>query len=282
MTSPIKILGLGHNNITFNYIFISLIVCMEDVMLSKYKKYLFIIFLCLISVLVGCFGKSNSQLTKNNQPTESYEVTSESKNISLKDKVLLDAPIISQHPELKNGCEVTSLAMLLNFAGIEADKMELAEEVKKDDTPLTHDGDGNIEQWGNPNDGFVGDITGEEDGFGVYDKPITELLDKYMPQRAINLSNQSFNELLKSVNNSKPVIVWITISYEKPRDYKKWKKGDQAIKVTFDEHAVLLVGYDHKYCYINDPSSGEKNVKIKKSTFKKIWSKMGKMAVSYV
>jgi uncharacterized protein YvpB len=275
----------------------SLIVCMEDVMLSKYKKYQLILFLCLNSALVGCFENTNSQLTKNNQSVESYEVTSKSQNISLKDKdkqdqkdlssskikekVLLDAPIISQHPELKNGCEVTSLAMLLNYAGIEADKIKLAEEVKKDDTPLTHDEDGNIEQWGNPNDGFVGDITGEEDGFGVYDKPIADLLDKYMPQRAINLSNQSFNELIKSVNDGKPVIVWITISYEKPKDYKKWKKGDQIIKATFDEHAVLLVGYDHKYCYINDPSSGEKNAKIKKSTFKKLWNKMGKMAVSY-
>lgn len=261
-------------------------------MFRKYKKYQTIMFLCLSITFAGCFQNSNNQAIKK------QEVRAKSQNIALekqdlqnknntdssniRERVLLDVPIISQHPELKNGCEITSLAMLLKYAGIDSDKMKLAEEIKKDETPLTHDEDGHIKEWGNPNDGFVGDITGEEDGYAVYDKPIVDLLNKYMPQKAINLSNQSFDKLIKTINDDKPVIVWITISYEYPKDYKKWKKGDETIKATFDEHAVLLVGYDQKYCYLNDPSSGKKNQKIKRSTFKKIWSKMGKMAVSYV
>ena len=38
---------------------------------------------------------------------------------------------IAQNPELPRGCEVTSLAMMLNYNGINVSKMELAKEVKK-------------------------------------------------------------------------------------------------------------------------------------------------------
>lgn len=266
----------------------------EDVVFRKYKKHLMIILLSLFLAFAGC-----SQDSRQQSISKKHEVVSKNKNRKIsqaekvqqkedidsskvKEKVVLDVPIISQYPELQNGCEVTSLAMLLNYAGIQVDKMILADKVIKDDIPLTHDDEGNILQWGNPDEGFVGDITGEEVGFGVYDKPILELLNQYMPNRGVNLTNQSFHQLIKSINKGKPVIVWITISYESPKEYKKWKKGAQTIKATFEEHAVVLVGYDKKYCYINDPASGKKAQKIKKSTFKKIWSKMGKMAVSYV
>ena len=50
----------------------------------------------------------------------------------LKRKILLDVPTILQKPELPRGCEVTSLAMMLNYAGIEVNKMELAEKINKE------------------------------------------------------------------------------------------------------------------------------------------------------
>jgi hypothetical protein len=44
---------------------------------------------------------------------------------------LIDVPIACQLPQLKNGCEVTSLSMLLGWAGVHVDKMTLAAQVAK-------------------------------------------------------------------------------------------------------------------------------------------------------
>ena len=48
----------------------------------------------------------------------------------------LDVPALRQLPELYNGCEVTSLAMLLQASGSSVDKLTLAKQIKKDLTPF--------------------------------------------------------------------------------------------------------------------------------------------------
>lgn len=80
----------------------------------------------------------------------------------MKESILLTVPALQQFPELPRGCEVTSLAMLLNFAGVQVDKLTLADEISK--VPYLSDG-----IYGNPHQGFVGNMyTYNEPGLGVY------------------------------------------------------------------------------------------------------------------
>lgn len=224
---------------------------------------------------IGC-GRDKKSVPPVDKNTEKQNT--QAKN---NEQVLLDAPMISQKPELGSGCEVTSLTMLLQYAEVKVDKMTLAKEIKKDETPVVFDKEGNIIKWGNPNKGFVGDITGKDPGFAVYPKPMLELMEKYLPGKSVDLTKESFETLLKSIDQKHPVIVWVTIDFKPAKKYEEWEMDGGNIKATLDEHAVLLVGYDRDNCYINNPINGVKNEKINKDTFIEIWNTMGNMAISY-
>jgi uncharacterized protein YvpB len=197
-----------------------------------------------------------------------------------KASAMLDAPLIKQYPELPSGCEVTSLAMLLQYAGIRKTKLELAAEMKKDDTPIRFGDNGSIAYWGNPDTGFVGDVTGKTRGFGIYHTALLPLLKTYLPG-AVDLTGKPFEELENQVAAGFPVVVWNTIDYAVPTQWVEWDSPTGRVKTTFAEHAVLLVGYDEANVYVNDPISGKKGAAVEKSQFLAAWEAMGKQALSY-
>lgn len=203
--------------------------------------------------------------------------------IKIKDQVLLDVPAVSQFPELPRGCEVTSLSMLLNFAGIHTNKMELADKVKKDPTPHSYT-NGQV-YFGNPNEGFVGDMYSfQNSGFGVYHKPIAELAEKYLPGRVKDLTNSDFQELKTHLSDGRPVWVIINTSYRKLEEdqFQTWETPNGKVKITYREHSVLLTGYDLQYVYFNDPLTGGKNKKAPIKDFEESWVQMGSQAITYL
>jgi uncharacterized protein YvpB len=195
-------------------------------------------------------------------------------------KTILDVPIISQKPELQFGCEVTSLSMLLRYAGRDVDKMTLARQVKKDPEPLVQK-NGDIKEWGDPNKGFVGDMTGKRKGFAVYNKPLEELLRRYMGERTVNLTGQTYRALLDSVAAGRPVVIWATGDFTLPTEWESWRKDGKPITAPFDEHVVLLVGYDQRYAYVNDPLSGNKQQRVSHQALKRSWEALGRQAITY-
>lgn len=199
---------------------------------------------------------------------------------SKKSAAMLQAPVFKQYPELRAGCELTSLAMLLNYYGIEKSKMDLVPEMEKDETPIRWAEDGTIAYWGNPNIGFVGDITGKSKGFGIYHGPLLKLLQKYVPS-GIDLTGKPFDEIEQQVSDGFPVIVWTTVDFSVPERWVVWDTPIGPIRTTFAEHAVLLVGYDENNVYVNDPLSGKANYPIDKEQFIATWEAMGRQAISY-
>ena len=214
-------------------------------------------------------------------PDESVELPFPAPPVK-KRSAMIDAPVVLQYPELPNGCELTTLAMMLQFYGINKGKMELLPEMNRDTTPFRTGPDGTIEYWGNPNTGFVGDITGKHKGFGIYHAGLFGLLQSYIPT-ATDMTRSSFEELERQVSDGIPVLVWTTIRYTVPSD-RQWVTWDSPlgpIRTTFQEHTVLLVGYDEDYVYVNDPLKAEKKHRVEKKQFIASWEAMGKQALSY-
>jgi len=209
------------------------------------------------------------------QENETEEVV-----LPAKESAMLDVVLIKQNPELRYGCEVTSLAMMLQYAGVNTNKMELYRLIKKDPDPLVR-ANGDIIRWGNPQDGFVGDMTGRTAGYAAFDRPMIELINLKLPGRAVNLTNQPFNQLLQHVSSGYPVVVWTTGDYRLPDRWEGWNHGREYIKTPLDLHVVVLVGYDANHVYLNDPLSGRKQVKVNKNQFITVWKAMQSRAVSY-
>ena len=201
--------------------------------------------------------------------------------IPRKSSTLLNVVLIKQNPELRYGCEVTSLAMVLHYADVKTDKMDLYRRIQKDPDPLIKSARGDILRWGNPTDGFVGDMTGRRAGYAVFDQPMVALINQKLPGRAVNLTNQPFDSVLAHVSSGYPVVVWTTGDYRLPDRWEGWYHGNQFIKTPLDLHAVVLVGYDTNHVYLNDPLSGRKQVRVNKEQFIRSWKALQSRAVSY-
>jgi uncharacterized protein YvpB len=194
----------------------------------------------------------------------------------------IDVPLILQNPELPRGCEVTSAAMLLQYAGISVDKMTLAKQIKKDPTPYERK-NGRI-LFGNPNSGFVGDMYSlKKPGFGVYHGPVKELMERYLPGQIIDVTGSEFEDLLYLLSQQKPIWIIINTTYKKLREnqFQTWHTPTGEVKITFKQHSVLVTGYDEQYVYFNDPLTNQKNRKVSRYLFQEAWEQMGRQAITY-
>lgn len=194
----------------------------------------------------------------------------------------IDVPLISQLPELYNGCEITSLAMLLAYLQQPVDKLDLAAMLPKDETSPEFDEDGNISVWGDPDIGFVGDIYGNELGYAVYVKPLAQVLEQVYAPGAQDLTGQDFSEIERAVTDGKPVVIWNIASFEQSDDWTTWKTPEgKEVSATFQEHCVLLIGFDDESVYVNNPFENIQGQKVPKSSFIEAWEQMGRMALTY-
>ncbi|WP_243388262.1 C39 family peptidase [Bacillus kexueae] len=253
-------------------------------LLSWLNFLLFLIFLMvsynLISNIVWKSETSIAEELKYGIETKNNQIKHE--ELPIQNEVIpIDAPTLSQLPELPRGCEVTALAMLLNYAGVKVDKMTLAKQVKKDPTPFEVK-NGKI-YFGHPNKGFVGDMFSRENpGYGVYHKPIRALAQLYLSSKIIDLTGEPFEVIQQHLSKGTPVWVITNTTYQKlPQTaFIEWHTSEGPINITMREHSVLITGYDEHSIYFNDPLSGKKK-KTPKEDFIEAWEQMGKQAITY-
>ncbi len=235
------------------------------------------------------FGNINEALAYANEnknlESKVYFVANDKLIWSFDDKISTDTTIkldnIQQLPELLRGCEVTSLSMLLNAGGIEVDKMELADKVRKDTTKRQKI-DGEI-YWGSPYNGFVGDPYNPKAwGYGVYNQPIYDLAAEYIPNNVVNISGCDFSLVERFVSQGYPVWVIITGEYAllPESSFQKYITKYGEVTLTQREHSVLVTGFDSDYVYINDPLAVMN--RVEKNNFIDSFNQMGNQAISYV
>lgn len=193
--------------------------------------------------------------------------------------VMLDVPVESQFPELENGCEAVAALMMLEKYGVTLDKVEFAESIPKDSTPIQKVGD-DITVWGDPEVGFVGDIKGNSSGYSINPKPLNEFLRGYV-ENPVDLTGVEPETLEKYIRGGNPVVTWTTVNFRDRSSYEMWMTpSGKMVNASFNIHAMTMVGFDENHYYFNDPYTGTKNYKVTKSRFYEVWSAMGKKAIS--
>lgn len=215
---------------------------------------------------VPTYAAGNPEHNHSLEPTE------------LKRNVIMQVPLIQQLPELPRGCEVTTLAMLLQSAGVKVNKMTLAKQINK--VPYrTKNG-----YQGNPNIGFVGNMYDtSKKGYGVYHKPLANLAHHYLNDRVLDLTGSSFQRIADQVKKGKPVAVTVSYQYKplSKRQFVTWHTKQGPVKISHNEHMVLITGVDSHHVYVNDPYADKPNTKVARTPFVESWRQFGKQAISY-
>lgn len=186
-------------------------------------------------------------------------------------------PVYHQFPHLPTGCEATSLAMLLSWGGCDVSKFEVVDKLPKGDKVSLID---DVLRGANPNEEFVGDPYSDEGSFGVFEGPILETIDTFMPGKGINLMGQSFEMLLDNVRSGKPVMAWTTIEQRQTFHSATWMDdAGNEIRWHRYEHAVVITGTDGANIIVNDPYTGKEEY-YNRELFERNWTSMGKRAVT--
>ncbi|CAM4350742.1 C39 family peptidase [Bacillus manliponensis] len=244
------------------------------------KKYIGIYWLLIMLVMLcgSCAVYPQEQVRSGPQDDVKSYVQVQQLSETNKEKVVLsNVPFIKQLPELRRGCEVTSLAMVLQTAGVQTDKMKLASEIQK--VPFMI---GN--KHGNPHKGFVGNMyTYAKPGYGAYHKPIYELAKRYLGERAVDLTGTNMETLYAALQNGSPVLVITNSTFKLLPEHKFqiWETEQGPVRITYHEHSVVMTGFDSENVYIHNPLRSTPHMAVPKRDFEIAWEQMGKQAISY-
>lgn len=188
-----------------------------------------------------------------------------------------------QEPQLPNGCEVTSLAMLLGWAGYPVDKLELYQEyLPRQDFTETPEG------WkigGNPEEVYVGDATSELGGWYCFEEPIVEAGNAYLQDQGSGeqveaVSGLSHRELDEFLRRDIPLVVWVTLDYDTPMDsIHNWYLSDGTFYQPYANlHCVVVLARGDQGYLTADPLEGWQWVD--ESLFWASFDAMGRRAVT--
>ncbi|MEZ3433240.1 MAG: C39 family peptidase [Lachnospiraceae bacterium] len=193
-----------------------------------------------------------------------------------------DFEIILQTPELPTGCEITALTMVLNYYGMNADKIQMAEKYLPSAPAEFYEGSDSLLYGPDLNQYFVGDPA-LSNGYICGTKAICTAADRYFlkekkPLRAADETGVSEEELYRLVSEDTPVIVWVTINMEERREPEGWyTKEGEYVSWASNDHGAVLIGYTEASVLIADPIGGM--MEYDKKAFEEVFESRGRQCV---
>lgn len=159
--------------------------------------------------------------------------------------VFNNAEVISQRPELPTGCEMTAVTMMLRYAGVNINKLQVANE-----TPRSNNG----------NYGFVGNPYSTT-GWWVYPTGIAPVVNRHLGHSEV-MTGASLSAIQQKLLNRHLVVIWV------------------ANMDGFVNHALALTGYNGSGFNYNDPWTGQK-AWMSYGDFYSHWNADAQRALSY-
>jgi uncharacterized protein YvpB len=178
-------------------------------------------------------------------------------------------------------CEAGALQIALAARGTAVSQNAELAYWRADLRPSVRDGAGNILQWGDPYQTFVGNVNGDEwnaTGYGIYYPPVVSFADA-VGHNAIGQQWWNPQQLMALVASGYPAVIWISYDMQdaSPRSWTAW--DGRAVTYILDEHAVTVVGVDYgsQTIIVDDPATGTQK-EFSWADFYRSFSYLGNMA----
>lgn len=224
---------------------------------------------------------------------DSLITNSEAETVS--NKKILDVKRIAQNPKYPNGCEAASATMLLNYYHIDISLDEFINKYLPKKEVYEENG---VRYGPDPSRYYAGDPSDLKRGWGTF-APVIQtsletIISDYTPKKdskyyqtnyqldelihVMNLTNYPIGDLIHHL----PVVIWVTTDYSTTTEVYNWFDSETNQLYTYPKysHTVLLVGYDDRYYYINDPLKPDEIIKIKKKQLEDSYNSSGRQALA--
>lgn len=191
---------------------------------------------------------------------------------------------VLQKPELPNGCEATSLAMLINSEGINFTKDIVNSFMPKKGFAKVNNN--SFRAGGNPENFFCGDPTKKSDAFYCFEGAVLSTVEAINKSYGISIKAKKLDkatesELVSQIDSGNAVMLWGTLSMGDPVNFSPsgWVDLDTGrfVDPYLNMHCVVLTGYNSDYFFVSDPIRGD--VAYKRTTLMNAYEKMGSRAV---
>lgn len=175
------------------------------------------------------------------------------------DELKLEVPVLLQKPELPNGCEITALTSLLNFAGYGIDKVTLSDNYLPMEPFYKKD---NKLYGADPNVAFSGDPK-DPGGWFVYAAPTVKAGEDYIRSVAgnhevLDLTGSTKEMIMSYVEQGKPIGIWATRDLSLANFGYGWylESTDTFFNAATNLHCMVIYGYVGDKLYVMDPLEG--------------------------